>query len=340
MRGPGFMMVEATAVLPEGRISPEDSGLWKDSQIEPLRRVIEFAHSQSQKIGIQLAHAGRKASTVAPYISANDVATEKVGGWPDNVKGPTTTPYSPRLANPNAMTLQDIEDFKTAWVAAVKRAVKAGVDFIEIHSAHGYLLSSFLSPVTNTRTDQYGGAGSFENRIRLPLEIAALTRANVPDTMPIFLRVSATDWLEDVYPDKPSWTIKESILFALALADAGSIDLLDVSSGGNHPDQKVRYLSNGDAAYQAPFAKAIKAAVGDRLAVGTVGSITEGKQANALLEADDGVDVVLVGRMFQKNPAVVWQFADDLGVSARAANQIRWGFVGRTQNILKKGQKI
>lgn len=340
MRGPGFVMVEATAVLPEGRISPQDSGLWKDSQIEPLRRIVEFVHSQNQKIGIQLAHAGRKASAVAPFISADDLATEKNGGWPNAVKGPTTTPFSPRLATPSAMTLQDIEEFKSAFVAAIHRALKAGVDFIEVHSAHGYLLSSFLSPATNTRTDKYGGADSFENRIRLPLEIAALTRANVPDTMPVFLRVSATDWLEDTHPDSPSWTIKDSIRFALALADAGSIDLLDVSSGGNHRDQKVRYLSNGDPAYQAPFAKAIKSAVGDRLAVGTVGNITEGKQANALLEADDGVDLVLVGRAFQKNPAVVWQFAEDLGINARAAKQIRWGFVGRTQPAAKKDQKI
>ncbi|KAK2761789.1 hypothetical protein FQN54_001617 [Arachnomyces sp. PD_36] len=340
MRGPGFMLVEATAVLPEGRISPEDSGLWKDSQIEPLRRIVEFAHSQGQKIGVQLAHAGRKASAVAPFISSDAVATEKVNGWPNNVKGPTTTPFSPNLATPKEMTLQDIEEVKTAWVAAVQRALKAGVDFIEVHSAHGYLLSSFLSPATNTRTDQYGGVNSFENRIRLPLEIAALTRANVPDTMPVFLRVSATDWLEDVHPDSPSWTINDTIRFALALAEAGSIDFLDISSGGNHRDQKVRFLSNGDPAYQAPFAKAVKAAVGDRIAVGAVGNITEGKQANALLEGDDGVDAVLVGRMFQKNPAVVWQFADDLGINARSAKQIRWGFVGRTQMIAKKDQKI
>lgn len=320
-RGPGFLMIEASAVEPEGRITPQDSGLWSDSQIEPMRRVVEFAHSQGQVIGVQIAHAGRKASTVAPWLSMSEMATASVGGWPDRVRGPSDVPYSDRFPVPKAMSREDIEAFKANWVAAVKRAVRAGVDFVEIHNAHGYLLMSFLSPAANTRTDEYGG--SFENRIRLSMEIARLTRENVPEHMPVFLRVSATDWLEEV-PGQPGWGVEDTVRFAQALADSGSIDLLDVSSGGTHAGQRVR----AGPAFQAPFAVAVKKAVGDRLKVGSVGMITNGPLANSLLEKD-GLDLVLVGRPFQKNPGLVWTFAEELGVEISMANQIRWGFGGR-----------
>ena len=331
-RGPGFITIEATAVEPEGRITPEDSGLWKDSQIEPMRRVVEFAHSQNQIIGVQIAHAGRKASTVAPWLSMSEMATEKVGGWPDNVKGPSNVPFTDRFPVPKEMTKSDIEAFKANWVAAVKRAVKAGVDFIEIHNAHGYLLMSFLSPAVNTRTDEYGG--SFENRIRLSLEIAKLTREAVPESMPVFLRVSATDWLEEV-PDQPSWKLEDTVRFAQALAEAGTVDLLDVSSGGVHAAQKVK----AGPAFQAPFAVAVKKAVGDKLKVGSVGMINSGPLANSLLEKD-GLDLVFVGRMFQKNPGLVWTFAEELEVEIAMANQIRRGFGGRAGGLyLKKRQE-
>ncbi|KAL8639432.1 MAG: hypothetical protein Q9228_003538 [Teloschistes exilis] len=238
MRGPGLSMIEATAVTPEGRITPEDSGLWKDSQMAPLKYTVDFAHSQGQKIAIQLAHAGRKASSVAPWKTRSGVAqTTKLGhtGWPDNVLAPSDVPYE-GLANPRAMTKDDIENLKSAWVAAVRRSVKIGFDVIEIHNAHGYLLHSFVSPVSNKRTDEYGG--SFENRIRLTLEIVELTRQNVPEDMPIFLRISATDWLE--YEEGlESWKIEDTVRLAEILATKG-VDLLDVSSGGNHPKQKVK----------------------------------------------------------------------------------------------------
>ncbi|PGH13303.1 hypothetical protein AJ79_03717 [Helicocarpus griseus UAMH5409] len=330
-RGPGFTMVEATAVVPEGRISPEDSGLWKDSQIEPLRRVVEFAHSQNQIIGIQIAHAGRKASSLAPFLAANDVATEEANGWPDNVKGPSDIPYWPRLAQPKAMTNQDIEDVKQAWGAAVRRAVKAGVDYIEIHNAHGYLLFSFLSPVSNNRTDEYGG--SFENRIRLSSEIITITRQNMPENMPLFLRISASDWLEESRPDLESWKSEDTVRFAKILAEKGEVDLLDVSSGGNHPDQKI---VTGPC-FQAHFAHAVKAAVGDKLLVSSVGTINNGVDANGLLEK--GLDVVMVGRLFQKNPAAVWQFAEDLGTEIKIANQIGWGFGMRGPQAFLKMKK-
>lgn len=318
-RGPGLTLVEATAVQPEGRITPQDSGLWKDSQMDGLRKIVEFAHSQNQKIGIQLAHAGRKASTVAPWLSKGAVAGKDQGGWPDNVYAPSAIAFNNDHCQPKEMTKQDIENFKQAYKQAVERAVKIGFDTIEIHNAHGYLLHSFLSSASNKRTDEYGG--SFENRIRLTLEIVEITRSTIPEHMPLILRVSATDWLEDAGIE--GWTVDQTVKLAEILADRG-VDLLDVSSGGLHEKQNIK----GGPGYQEPFAKAVKDKVGNKMAVGTVGSITNGKQANGYLE-DDNLDVAFVGRMFQKNPGLVWQFADDLGVEGRWANQIRWGFGGR-----------
>ncbi|ORY17505.1 hypothetical protein BCR34DRAFT_596975 [Clohesyomyces aquaticus] len=318
-RGPGLTCVEATAVVPEGRITPEDSGLWKDSQIEPLQRIVEFAHSQGQKIAIQLAHAGRKASTVAPWLSAGDIAGPELNGWPDNVYAPSAIPYNERHCKPKAMTKKDIENFKQAFKAAVERAIKAGFDVIEIHNAHGYLLHTFLSPASNQRTDEYGG--SFENRIRLTLETVEIARSVMPDTMPLFLRISADDWLSEAGIE--GWTIDQTVKLAEILVTKG-VDLLDVSSAGLHEKQHI----HAKPGYQVPFAKAVKDKVGDKMAVSAVGSITEGKQANGYLETE-GLDMVLAGRMFQKNPGLVWAWADDLGVEARWANQIRWGFGGR-----------
>ncbi|KAI1912677.1 NADH-dependent flavin oxidoreductase [Ophidiomyces ophidiicola] len=334
LRGPGFILMEATAVLPEGRISPEDAGLWKDSQIEPLRRLTEFIHSQNQVIGIQLAHAGRKASTLAPFLATGDIAVEAAGGWPDNIKGPSDIPYSARLGQPKAMAKADIEEVKQAWGASVRRAVAAGMDFIEIHNAHGYLLYSFLSPVSNNRTDEYGG--SFENRMRLTNEIVDICRQNMPEDMPLFLRFSASDWLEESRPDLPSWKLEDSIRFSQVLAEKGQVDFLDVSSGGNHPDQRIAL----GPSFQAHFAIAIKKTVGDRIAVGTVGGITNGNQANDLLEKD-GLDSVLIGRLFMKNPAAVWTFAEDLGVDFKIANQIGWAFATRgSTGFLKLKGKV
>ncbi|KAK0702436.1 hypothetical protein B0T21DRAFT_342491 [Apiosordaria backusii] len=321
-RGPGMMMIEATSVSPEGRITPQDVGLWKDSQIEPMKRVIDFVHSQNIKIGVQLAHAGRKASTVPPWqMNQGIVATSKVGGWPDNVISPSDVTFSEHYCQPKAMSKEDIEQFKKNWVAAVKRAMAAGADFIEIHNAHGYLLSSFLSPHANRRTDDYGG--SFENRIRLSLEIAQLTREAVGESTPVFLRVSATDWVEETLPEE-SWTAQDTVKFAEALAAQGCVDLIDISSGGVHPGQKIK----SGPAFQAPFAVAVKKAVGDKMVVAAVGSITNGRQANKLLE-EDGLDVALVGRGFQKDPGLTWTFAQHVDTEIAMASQIRWGFTKR-----------
>ncbi|KAJ5598726.1 hypothetical protein N7537_008810 [Penicillium hordei] len=332
-RGPGLSFVEATAVISNGRITPEDSGLWKDSQIEPLKRIVEFAHSQGQLIGIQLAHAGRKASTVAPWLSMargpgaslkstngfeNEGFTPR-HGWPDDVAAPSAIAYKDKNIIPREMSHSEIQSFIMSWGEAVKRAVRAGFDAIEIHGAHGYLIHEFLSPVSNKRTDEYGG--SFQNRIRLALQLVDVSRQNMPEKMPLFFRVSSTDWLEHLV-NEPSWDVTSTIQLAEVLASRG-VDVLDVSSGGNDPRQKII----GGPGYQAPAALQVKNKLGNRLLVGTVGAITSGPQANDLL--GDGLDMVLIGRMFQKNPGLVWTFADELDVDTKSANQIHWGFAGR-----------
>lgn len=185
-RGPGLSFVEATAVLPEGRITPEDAGIWDDKHVKAWGELVTFAHSQGQKIGIQLAHAGRKASTIAPWILAAPTATTEQGGWPEDVVGPSAVPFHPAFAQPKEISVEGIKKVVAAFVDAAKRSVAAGFDVIEIHSAHGYLLSSFMSPRANKRTDEYGG--SFENRIRLTIEVIDAVRAVIPDTMPLFVR--------------------------------------------------------------------------------------------------------------------------------------------------------
>ncbi|QIX02310.1 hypothetical protein AMS68_007827 [Peltaster fructicola] len=318
-RGPGLITVEATGVQARGRITPEDVGIWKDSQIEPLGKAVEFAHSQNVKIMIQLAHAGRKASTVAPWLSSGAVAGKDANGWPDDVWAPSAIAWNEHHAQPKAMTLEDIETFKKDWAAAVKRAIKAGFDAIEIHNAHGYLLHSFISPVSNQRTDQYGG--SFENRTRLTLEVVKMTREIIPKDMPLFLRISATDWLEE--SGLEGWTSADTVKLAPLLAEAG-VDVLDVSTGGNHPKQHPHVKP----AYQAPYAVDVKKAVGDKLLVGSVGSIETAELANDLLEKDN-LDIVTIGRGFQKNPGLVFKWADDLKQEIQMPSQIRWGFGGR-----------
>ncbi|PSR83003.1 NADH-dependent flavin oxidoreductase [Coniella lustricola] len=328
-RGPGLTIMEATAVQARGRITPEDSGIWLDAHIPGLAQIVQFAHSQNQKIGIQIAHAGRKASTVAPWLSAGDTAGKDVGGWPDDVIGPSAIPYNDKFPKPRAMTLDEIDELKADFVRAAERAVKAGFDVIELHSAHGYLLHEFLTPVSNQRTDQYGG--SFENRTRLVLEITEAVRAAIPETMPLFVRISATDWLEEDPNFPESWTLDDSVKLAPLLADRGA-DLLDVSTGGGHPAAKMSPIGM----YQVPLAKTIKKAVGDKMLVTAVGKIVEGKQAEDILTSETPLDAVFAGRMFQKNPALVWTWAEDLDVSIHLASQIGWGFGGRASRVSRK----
>lgn len=324
-RGPGLALMESTAVQKEGRITPQDIGLWEDGQIEPLKRIIDFAHSQGQKIGVQLSHAGRKASTVAPFVSMNATATEDIDGWPENTFAPSAIPFNDVYPHPREMTLVQIQEFKDAFVAAAVRSVKAGFDVVEVHAAHGYLIHQFLSPISNKRTDVYGG--SWENRTRLTLEIVDLVRAAIPETMPLFVRISATDWFDNMTDEFPeSWTVADSVKIAPILASRG-VDFLDVSSGGIHPLQGTSIKSG--PGYQAPFALEIKKAVGDKMIVSAVGGIRTAELAQQLI--DDGLDVIMCGRWFQKNPGLVYSFADDLEVDVKMANQIAWGFKGRTK---------
>ncbi|KAL7905147.1 hypothetical protein GGI35DRAFT_489352 [Trichoderma velutinum] len=333
-RGPGLAIMEATAVQKSGRITPQDLGLWEDGQMIPLKRIVEFAHSQNQKIAIQLAHAGRKASCVSPWLSKNAVAVNEVGGWLEDVFGPSAIPFEEGVNPvPHAFTKEQIQHLKDDFVAAALRAVRVGFDAIQIHAAHGYLLHQFLSPVSNQRTDRYGG--SFENRIRLVLEITELVRAAIPDTMPLMVRISATDWfefdaeLEKQFPE--SWTLAQSTQLVAALSKLG-VDLVDVSSGGVHPKSAIAIRSG--AGYQTHFAKKLKDAIGADMLISAVGGIKTGELAEEVLQS--GVDVVCAGRWFQQNPGLVKAFANELGVKVKMANQIDWSFVGRGKGTAAK----
>lgn len=330
-RGPGLSIVEASGVQARGRITPEDLGIWSDAQIPGLAEIVQFAHSQGQKIGIQIAHAGRKASTVTPWLSFGAVADKDVNGWPDDVVAPSALAYAEGFCRPRELSLKEIEDLKADFVRAALRAVAAGFDVIELHNAHGYLLHSFVSPVSNKRTDQYGG--SFENRVRLTLEIVEAIRAEIPKDMPLFVRISATDYLEELPEFPESWTVKDSAKLAALLADRG-VDLLDVSSGGLHPAGSMNL--KGGPGYQVPFSKEIKKAVGDKMLVSAVGSIREGKHAEEILTTDTPLDIIFVGRQFQKDPGLVWTWADQLDISISVANQIAWGFGGRASRPSRK----
>ncbi|KAF5371446.1 hypothetical protein D9757_009978 [Collybiopsis confluens] len=320
-RGPGLSFVESTAVTSNGRISPEDVGIWDDSHIMGLKQIVDFAHSQGQKIGIQLGHAGRKASTVAPWLQGNYPATEIVGGHNDAV-GPSPIAYAEINQVPKELSVSEIKDIVLAWAAAAKRAVCAGFDVIELHNAHGFLLHSFNSPVSNKRTDEYGG--SFGNRIRLSIEVVDAVRAVIPEGMPLFVRVSASDRMEQL-DDEPSWTLDDTIKLAPILSAHG-VDLIDVSSAGSSTKQSPQ-----DPFAHQKFSKAIKQAMndsGDSMLVSTVGGIKTGTQAEGYLE-DNIADAVFVGRQFLRNPALVWDFAEELGVEIFLARQMEWLFFGR-----------
>ncbi len=323
--GPALIFTEATAVSPEGRISPNDLGLWNDEQAKELKKIVDFVHSQGQHIGFQLGHAGRKASTFPPFISTDRItADEKADGWPNEVVAPSPIRYG-AFTTPKELSLNDIERIKDDFTSAAKRAINIGYDVIEIHGAHGYLLTEFLSPVSNKRTDKYGG--SFENRTRLLFELVDCIRDVIPETTPLFLRISATEGLEydkNKYPE--SWDLDGMKKVALKLAEQGKVDLIDISALGNNPNQKLP-SSSKDPAYQAPYSYAIKEIVGDKILVSAVGNIRVPKVAESLLQ--NGLDLVLVGRSFLKNSGLVWNWADELGIRLYQAKQYSWPFYGR-----------
>ncbi|CCO32633.1 hypothetical protein BN14_06696 [Rhizoctonia solani AG-1 IB] len=323
-RGVGSIMLEATAVVPEGRISPECPGIWTDSQMTPMRRIVDFIHGQGAVVGIQLSHAGRKASTLAPWISAAQkaagnntmIATEEQNGWPAQVVGPSEIPFGDNYPRPKAMALEDIDTLERAYIDAVERCKLIGFDFIEIHGAHGYLLHSFCSPHSNNRVDIYGG--SLENRIRLPLRIVRAVRKAWGDDKPLFYRVSASDWAEiperDANGDWKSWGIEQTIELARRLKEEG-VDLVDTSSGGNWSAQKIPV----GPMYQVPFAENIKKAVPD-LVVGSVGLITTPQQAEEILQ-EGKADVVMLARELLRHVDFPIYAAQELGVVVKPANQ-------------------
>ncbi|WP_309570998.1 NADH:flavin oxidoreductase/NADH oxidase [Deinococcus sp.] len=307
LAGVGLIFTEATAVSPEGRISPEDLGLWDDQQIAPLGRVTDFIHAQGGRVGIQLAHAGRKASTFAPWRGRGAVPPEQ-GGW--EVLGPDTNAFDPSYPAPHAMTTEDIAHLTAAFVAATRRSEIAGFDTVEVHAAHGYLLHEFLSPLSNTRTDGYGG--SFENRTRLLLEVVRGVRAVWPAHKPLFVRVSATDWADG------GWDADQTTQLAGLLLNEG-VDVLDVSSGGLTTAQSI----TPGPGYQVPFAAQVRAAH-PKLHVMAVGMIDRPEQAEGILQNGDA-DLVAIARAFLGDPHWTQAAAGALGVPPTVADQYARG---------------
>ncbi|WP_353718404.1 NADPH dehydrogenase NamA [Dyadobacter sp. 676] len=291
--GAGLIITEATAVSPEGRISPEDLGIWKDEHLEKLSQITAFISAQGCVPGVQLAHAGRKASTAVPWKGRAEVP-ESEGGW--QTVAPSAIPFSDTYPKPVALDEAGIEKVVSDFTAAAKRALRAGFKVIEIHAAHGYLVHQFLSPLSNHRTDEYGG--SFENRIRLLLRIIDGIRTVWPADLPLFTRISATDWAEG------GWNPDESVQLAHILKDKG-IDLIDVSSGGLASHQQI---SVGPA-YQLPFASRIKRETG--ILTGTVGMITSSTQAETILVNGDA-DMIIMAREILRNPYFPLEAARDL----------------------------
>ena len=288
--GAGLVLAEATAVVPEGRISVGCPGLWNDDQVAAWRRVTSFVHTQGTLIGVQLAHAGRKASTLRPWDG--HMADEGHGGW--QAVAPSAVPFE-GYPTPRALTLEEIQELPSAFVAAAQRAEDAGFDVLEIHAAHGYLLHEFLSPLSNQRNDEYGGA--LENRMRLLLEVATAVRAASP--LPLFVRISATDWTEG------GWDLASSVALAKALREVG-VDLIDVSSGGNVANAAIPVAPG----YQVPLAAEIRAKAG--IAVNAVGLVTTAAQAEAIIASGEA-DAVMVARAVMRNPRWPLAAAEELG---------------------------
>ncbi|MGM0716432.1 MAG: NADH:flavin oxidoreductase/NADH oxidase [Halobacteriota archaeon] len=307
--GAGIVMTEATAVEPRGRISPQDLGIWSDEHAEALRPITEYIESQGATSAIQLAHAGRKASAFRPSDGGGPIHGDS--GW--TPVGPTDEPWPyDEPIETEGLDAEGIEDLKQQFVDAAIRAVDVGFDIIEIHAAHGYLLHEFLSPVTNTREDEYGG--SFENRTRLVEEIVTEVRDVIPEGMPLFVRVSATDWL----PDRESWTVEDSTKLAGELQPRG-VDLVDVSAGAIHPDQQVP--STGPH-YQVPYAEQVAES---GMPVGTVGVITTPEGADEIIR-NGRADLAILGREHLRDPYFAIRAAQELGRDAPVPRQYHRAF--------------
>ncbi len=281
--GAGLVIAEATAVSPEGRITPDDLGIWKDAHIDFLKRITSFITAQGSVPGIQLAHAGRKASHTSPW-KGNRALTQEEGGW--TTMAPSAIPFKEDDPLPEAMSIEDIEQLKKDFRDATIRALEAGFKVIELHAAHGYLLNEFLSPLSNHRTDSYGG--SFENRVRLLLEVVEIVRSVFNEILPLFVRISAKEWVEG------GWSIEDSVQLAKLFKDR-AVDVIDCSSGGNTHNQKITVKP----LYQVPFAEKIKKEAG--MLTAAVGMITTAEQCEEILQRGQA-DLVIMARQLLRDP--------------------------------------
>jgi 2,4-dienoyl-CoA reductase-like NADH-dependent reductase (Old Yellow Enzyme family) len=306
--GAGLVMAEAAAVVPEGRISPADLGVWKDEHVEPLARVFRFLKGQGSVPSIQLAHAGRKASTDAPWRGGGPVGPEG-DGW-TNAVGPSALPFAEGYQTPTELDAAGIAAVVAAFAAAAERMAAAGAEVVEIHAAHGYLLHQFLSPLSNRREDEYGG--SFENRTRVVRETVTAVRRVWPEEKPLWLRISATDWVEG------GWDADQSVELARTVKDLG-VDLIDCSSGGAVPDAKIPVAPG----FQVPFAERIRREA--KVASGAVGMITDAKQADRIVR-EGRADVVLMAREFLRRPQWPLHAAFELGAEPPMPPQYERGF--------------
>ena len=288
----GLVMAEATAVVPEGRISIACPGIYNDEQVAAFKKINHFAHTQGVAMGIQLAHAGRKGSTMRP-TDDHLIATAAEGGW---ITSSSSAQAYHGMPEPLALTVPQIHQLVKDFAQAAKNAIKAGFDVIEIHAAHGYLLHQFYSPLSNFRTDEYGG--SFENRVRFLLEVAAAVRGAIPDSTPLFIRISASDWSDE------GWQIVDSVELCKQLKEIG-VDLIDVSSGGNLHNAPIKPVPG----YQVPFAQAIK--VESDIAVAAVGAITDPHQAQEIINSNKA-DAVFLARAMIRNPRWAMAAAEEL----------------------------
>ena len=295
--GAGLVILEASAVVPEGRISSADLGIWKDEHIPGLAQIVRFVHSQGVRVGIQLAHAGRKGSMAPPFGGERLLPPEE-GGWQPTA--PSAMAFSPDYALPRALDQAGIDAVIEAFAQAARRAQKAGFDFVEIHASHGYLLHQFMSPLSNHRTDAYGE--SFENRTRLTLQVVDAVRSAWPAHLPLFVRISATDWVEG------GWFADESVALARLFREHG-VDLVDVSTGGLVPDARIPV----GPGFQVPFAARVRKEAG--IATASVGMITDPSQADAIV-ANGDADLVLLAREMLRDPYWPVHAAGALGETA------------------------
>ena len=300
--GAGLVLTEAAAVEPRGRISPADLGIYRDEHIEVLARIARFIRDRGAAAGVQIAHAGRKGSTRAPW-EGGAVIPESEGGW--QCVAPSPIPFRPGEPAPAELTQSAIAGIVEAFAAAARRAAAAGFQVVEIHGAHGYLIDEFLSPLSNRRSDEYGGG--FDGRIRFALEVASAVRAAWPEFLPLFMRISAIDWVED------GWQIQDSVELARRLQPMG-VDLIDCSSGGIVPYAKIQV----GPAYQTPFAERIRHETG--VLTGAVGMITEPRQADAIVRSSQA-DIVFLAREFLRDPYWPLHAAKTLGAQAAIPKQ-------------------